>query len=93
MSSGSGAALLNVTNPGGGTDGLIMEAHKYLDSDNSGTHNDCVGDNIASSFQVLAEWLRSVGRVALVTETGAGTGTDACLPLPTFQSSPPSLPR
>ena len=33
-----GPALLNVTDPAGGTDKLIFDVHKYLDADNSGTH-------------------------------------------------------
>lgn len=38
VSDGSGPALLGVTNPDGSTTGLIFDVHKYLDSDNSGTH-------------------------------------------------------
>jgi endoglucanase len=77
VSSGSGAALLNVKNPDGSTTGLIFDVHKYLDSDNSGTHTECVTDNVDSSFSPLASWLRSNGRQALLSETGGGN-TQSC---------------
>ncbi|KAI0785471.1 glycoside hydrolase superfamily, partial [Irpex lacteus] len=37
----AGPGLVKVTDPLGGTDKLIFDVHKYLDSDNSGTHPDC----------------------------------------------------
>jgi endoglucanase len=46
--------------------------HKYLDSDNSGTHDECVTNNIADAFEPLATWLRTNKRQALNTETGGG---------------------
>ncbi|KAG4426516.1 Endoglucanase EG-II [Cadophora malorum] len=72
ISNGSGAALLKVKNPDGSTTGLIFDVHKYLDSDNSGTHAECVTDNVAGAFQPLATWLRANGRQAMLTETGGG---------------------
>lgn len=72
VSDGSGAALLGVQNPDGSTTNLIFDVHKYLDSDNSGTHSDCVTNNIDSAFQPLATWLRQNGRQALNSETGGG---------------------
>lgn len=75
VSSGSGAELIKITNPDGSTTGLVLDVHKYLDSDNSGTHNDCVTDNIADAFEPLAAFLRTNNRTALVTETGAGNTT------------------
>ncbi|KAF5326770.1 hypothetical protein D9619_004471 [Psilocybe cf. subviscida] len=72
VSNGSGAALLKVKNPNGSTTGLIFDVHKYLDSDNSGTHSDCVTNNIQSSWAPLANWLRCNGRQALNSETGGG---------------------
>jgi endoglucanase len=38
LDNGSGAALLPVSNPDGSTTNIIFDVHKYLDSDNSGTH-------------------------------------------------------
>ena len=51
---------------------LIFDVHKYLDSDNSGTHEDCVTNNIDNAWAPLAEWLRCNGRQAFNTETGGG---------------------
>lgn len=78
----AGPALLNVSNPDGSKTGLIFDVHKYLDSDNSGTHTECTTDNIANAFQPLATWLRQNKRQALNTETGGGNTascqTDLC---------------
>ncbi|KAJ4356288.1 Endoglucanase EG-II [Didymosphaeria variabile] len=75
--SGSAAALAAVTNPDNTTTNLIMDVHKYLDSDNSGTHTECVKDNISNAFQPLADWLRTNKRLAILTETGGGN-TASC---------------
>jgi endoglucanase len=72
VSNGSGPALLNVTNLDGSTTGLIFDVHKYLDFDNSGTNEECVTNNIDTSWEPLAEWLRANGRQAFNTETGGG---------------------
>ncbi|KAK1759807.1 hypothetical protein QBC47DRAFT_357637 [Echria macrotheca] len=77
MPTKSGPALLKVKNPDGSTDNLIIDVHKYLDSDNSGTHTECVTDNISSAFQPLATWLKQNNRKALLSETGGGN-TDSC---------------
>ncbi|KAF8970192.1 endoglucanase [Flammula alnicola] len=78
VSNGSGAALLTVTNPDGSTTNLVFDVHKYLDSDNSGTHSDCVTNNIDNAWGPLAEWLRCNGRQAFNTETGGGN-TASCV--------------
>jgi endoglucanase len=49
-----------------------------LDSDNSGTHTDCVTNNIENAFSPLADFLRKNKRLAFLTETGGGN-TDSCL--------------
>ncbi|KDR72631.1 hypothetical protein GALMADRAFT_142932 [Galerina marginata CBS 339.88] len=72
VSGGSADALKKVVNLDGTTKNLIFDVHKYLDSDNSGTHADCVTNNIQSSWAPLANWLRCNGRQALNTETGGG---------------------
>ncbi|KAG9236395.1 glycoside hydrolase superfamily [Amylocarpus encephaloides] len=77
ISNGSGAALSKVTNPDGSFNNLIFDVHKYLDSDNSGTHTECVTDNIADAFQPLATWLRTSNRMAMLSETGGGN-TASC---------------
>lgn len=73
----AGPALLKVTNPDGGTDNIIFDVHKYLDSDNSGTHTECVTNNIDNAFGPLATWLRQNKRLAINTETGGGN-TASC---------------
>jgi len=79
ISDGSAAALAAVTNPDGTKTNLIFDVHKYLDSDNSGSGGDCVTNNIATAFQPLATWLSSVGRQALLTETGGISSTNCIL--------------
>lgn len=78
----AGPVLLNVSNPDGSKTGLVFDVHKYLDSDNSGTHTECTTDNVANAFQPLATWLRQNKRQALNTETGGGNTascqTDLC---------------
>ncbi|KAK2041452.1 cellulase [Colletotrichum somersetense] len=81
VSSGSAEALAAITNPDSTTDNLIIDVHKYLDEDNSGTHKPCTTDNV-DSFRTVAEFLRSKGRKGLVSETGASSDascfTDFC---------------
>ena len=56
---------------------LPPPVHKYLDSDNSGTHDDCVTNNI-DTFQALVDFLKQNGnRQALLSESGGGN-TDSC---------------
>jgi len=77
VSNGSLAALQTVTNLDGSTTNLIFDVHKYLDSDNSGTHTECVTNNIDSAFAPLASSLRQINRQALLSETGGGN-TASC---------------
>ncbi|KFY48373.1 hypothetical protein V495_01391 [Pseudogymnoascus sp. VKM F-4514 (FW-929)] len=77
VSDGSLAALKNVKNLDGSTTNLIFDVHKYLDSDGSGTHTDCVTGNV-DVFNNLASALRSAGRQAMVSETGGGN-TQSCI--------------
>ncbi|KAL0951442.1 hypothetical protein HGRIS_008131 [Hohenbuehelia grisea] len=73
----AGPYLLKVTDPAGGTSKLIFDVHKYLDSDNSGTHADCSTNNV-QVFQTLVNYLKSNGnRQALLSETGGGN-TSSC---------------
>ncbi|KFZ11572.1 hypothetical protein V502_07494 [Pseudogymnoascus sp. VKM F-4520 (FW-2644)] len=77
VSDGSLAALKNVKNLDGSTTNLIFDVHKYLDSDGSGTHTDCVTGNV-DIFNNLASSLRDAGRQAMVSETGGGN-TQSCV--------------
>ncbi|KKA31089.1 hypothetical protein TD95_001784 [Thielaviopsis punctulata] len=77
IDNGSAAALLNVTNPDGSTDNLLLDIHKYLDINNSGTHAACVMNNV-QAFDDLATYLRKAGRKGFISETGA-SGDSSCL--------------
>ena len=88
VSSGSAAALANVTNLDGSTDNLIFDVHKYLDSDGSGTHADCTSNQIDDSFSPLANYLRTNKRQAILSETGGGSDSSSCLTgMPSFLSA------
>jgi endoglucanase len=78
VSSGSLAALLPITNLDGSKTNLIFDVHKYLDTDGSGTHTDCVTNNINEAFAPLATALRNEGRQAILSETGGGN-TQSCV--------------
>ncbi|OJA11279.1 hypothetical protein AZE42_11577 [Rhizopogon vesiculosus] len=78
VSGGSAEALNMVLNPDGTTTNLIMDVHKYLDYDNSGTNTACVTNNIEDAWYPLTTWLRANGRQALNTETGGGN-VDSCV--------------
>ncbi|KAI0873092.1 endoglucanase 2 [Hypoxylon argillaceum] len=77
VSSGSADALFAITNPDGSTDNLLLDIHKYLDVDNSGTHAACTTNNI-DAFTTTADYLRSKGRKGLISETGA-SGDASCI--------------
>ncbi|KAI2613336.1 glycoside hydrolase family 5 protein [Hypoxylon sp. NC1633] len=68
--SGGAEQLLDIKNPDGTTDGLLLDIHKYLDEDNSGTHAECTTDN-TDAFTALAEFLREKERNGFISETGA----------------------
>lgn len=70
VSSGSAEALAAITNPDGSTDGLLLDIHKYLDINNSGSHMECTTDNV-EEFKEIIEWLRDNDRKAMVSESGA----------------------
>jgi hypothetical protein len=72
----AGPILLGVTDPAGGKNKLLFDVHKYLDSDNSGTHAECTTDNV-SVMTTLANWLQQNGRQAILSETGGGN-TASC---------------
>lgn len=78
ISDGSLAALSTVTNLDNSTTNLIFDIHKYCDTDSSGTHAECVMNNIDNAFAPLATALRAIGRQGMVTETGGGN-TASCV--------------
>lgn len=70
VSTGSAAALSNITNPDGSTTNLLLDLHQYLDINNSGTHAECTTDNV-EGFRTIAKWLRTNSRLAMISESGA----------------------
>lgn len=78
VSSGSAKALLSVKDADGSKNKLIFEVHKYLDEDNSGTHLNCVSNNIGA-FEDLTKFLKDNKRQAILAETGGGPSTKSCL--------------
>ncbi|GAW11052.1 hypothetical protein ANO14919_003910 [Xylariales sp. No.14919] len=72
VSSGSADTLLAITNPDGSTDNLVLDIHKYLDEDNSGTHATCTTNNV-DAFTAVAQYLRNNRRKGFISETGASS--------------------
>ena len=85
FSTASGPSLLKVKDTDGTTDKIIFDVHRYLDSDNSGTHAECTSDHVEDSFVPLATWLRTNKRQAILSEVGGGNTasceTDVCAAL------------
>ncbi|KAG2358244.1 glycoside hydrolase superfamily [Suillus spraguei] len=78
VSSGSADALASVRNLDGTVTNLIMDVHRYLDYDGSGTNTECVTNGIEDTWEPLSTWLRAKGRLALNTETGGGN-VESCV--------------
>ena len=75
---GGAEALMALTNPDGSIDNLLLDIHKYLDSDNSGTRPECVTNN-TDAFGQVAAFLRKTGRKGIVSETGAAVNIPDCM--------------
>ncbi|KAA1073551.1 hypothetical protein PGT21_015224 [Puccinia graminis f. sp. tritici] len=70
-------AMKVVKNPDGSFDGLVMEVHRYLDTDNSGKSRDCTASH-ADEVAKAVELLKADGRQVILGETGGGS-TDTCM--------------
>ena len=57
----------------------VFDIHQYFDSDNSGTHANCVTNHISDSFQPLQTWLKANNRQAILSESGGGSSDSSCL--------------
>ncbi|KAJ3541207.1 hypothetical protein NM208_g4712 [Fusarium decemcellulare] len=77
VTTGSADALAAIKNPDGSKDGLILDLHKYLDINNSGSFDECTTDNV-EAFRAMADWLRENKRVAIISESGASL-SDSCM--------------
>lgn len=75
VSNGSFGNLSRVHNLDGSNTSLIFDVHKYLDSDGSGTHLECVADHINDTWVPLSRVLVANGRKAILSETGGGNTT------------------
>ncbi len=86
VSNGSAGNLSTVHNLDGTNTSLVFDVHKYLDSDGSGTHTECVSNHIDDTFQPLATFLVANGRQAILSEIGGGNTasvrTSYFVPLP-----------
>ncbi|CAH7676880.1 cellulase 3D [Phakopsora pachyrhizi] len=71
--------LKEIKNPDGTFDNLIFEAHRYFDSDNSGTHEECVADHVEEVNSVLGI-LKADNRQVLIAEFGSSS-SQSCLDL------------
>ncbi|KAL6712702.1 hypothetical protein ACN47E_000579 [Coniothyrium glycines] len=55
---------------------IIYQMHQYLDSDNSGSHTECVSSTIFQErLSIATNWLRSNKKQGLIGEFGAGNNT------------------
>ena len=78
VSTGSAEALASVSNPDGSKDNLVLDIHKYLDINNSGTHSECTTDNVRA-FQCIGDWLRKNKRKGMISESGASMDDSVCI--------------
>ena len=80
----SAPALASIQDYDGSRNRLIYEVHQYLDGA-GGTETQCVTNGVEDSLAALTSYLRSVGRKAMLTETGGGNvascQTDVCAEL------------
>ncbi|KAF2461558.1 glycoside hydrolase superfamily [Lineolata rhizophorae] len=74
-SSGNSQTMGALTDP---EDKLLYQMHQYLDSDGSGTHEECVSATIMSErLQAATQWLQSNGKRGFLGEFAAGPN-DQC---------------
>ncbi|KAJ4386774.1 hypothetical protein N0V93_009672 [Gnomoniopsis smithogilvyi] len=78
VSNGSFGNLSRVHNLDGSNTSLIFDVHKYLDSDGSGTHLECIANHVNDTFMPLSQVLVANGRKAILSETGGGN-TTSCI--------------
>ena len=70
VSSGTGASLVKLTDP---QNKLVFQMHQYLDSDGSGTHEECVSATIFSErLQAATQWLKENKQQGFLGEFAAG---------------------
>ncbi|KAL1621479.1 hypothetical protein SLS54_005500 [Diplodia seriata] len=76
VSSGNADTMGALTDPAAASNDsskLVYQMHQYLDSDGSGTHEECVSATIFSERLAAAtQWLRDTGNKGLIGEFAAG---------------------
>jgi len=73
ISSGTSTDMVNLTDP---SDKIIYEMHQYLDSDGSGTSEDCVSATIGSErITEATAWLKANGKLGIIGETAGGANS------------------
>ncbi|KAF7548657.1 hypothetical protein G7Z17_g6912 [Cylindrodendrum hubeiense] len=76
VSSGNGDALKDLTDP---QNKIVYEMHQYLDTDGSGTSEDCVSTTIGvERLEAATAWLKANGKLGILGET-AGGANDQCI--------------
>lgn len=76
--SGANAPMLAITDPASSDkSALILDVHKYFDSDGSGSSTTCTNNGL-DLLQPLVAYLKANGRKAILSEIG-GAPTPSCL--------------
>ncbi len=69
----NGTVMLGVKDP---RKNFAYEVHQYFDSDSSGTHDECSGnENARNAIIRMSEWAREHGTRALLGEFGVSAST------------------
>ncbi|KAK4145114.1 glycoside hydrolase [Dichotomopilus funicola] len=73
IDSGNGETLLPLSDP---QDKLVYEMHQYLDTDGSGTHEECVSSTIGQErIQAATQWLKDNGKLGIIGEFAGGANS------------------
>lgn len=79
ISSGNAASLVALKDP---QDKLIYQMHQYLDTDGSGTHEECVSATIFSErLQAATKWLKDNKKQGVIGEFAGGNNAQCIMAL------------
>ncbi|SPO03500.1 probable cellulase precursor [Cephalotrichum gorgonifer] len=80
VQNGSAEAMKGISDPSDPTGSkLVYELHQYLDSDGSGTHDQCVSTTIGSErLSAATAWFKANGKKAVLGEI-AGASNPTCI--------------
>jgi endoglucanase len=69
----NGATMGRLTDP---LNKIVYQMHQYLDSDGSGTHEECVSSRVGEErLRAATSWLKQNKKVGIIGEFAAGNGT------------------